>query len=79
MNRYCECRLSGAEAQRKWSTGALTETRIRGVKTNIPFIVNVLRHPQFQSGEATTSFIGDSPELFEFALRQNRGNKVHFL
>lgn len=55
---------------------ALVETRIRGVKTNIPFIVNVLRHPQFQSGEATTSFIGDSPELFEFALRQNRGNKL---
>lgn len=27
---------------------ALVETRIRGVKTNIPFIVNVLRHPQFK-------------------------------
>ena len=40
-------------------TRALTETRIRGVKTNTPFILNVLKHPDFLSGEATTSFIAD--------------------
>eukprot|EP00326_Haptolina_ericina_P033967 CAMPEP_0181237180 /NCGR_PEP_ID=MMETSP1096-20121128/38611_1 /TAXON_ID=156174 ORGANISM="Chrysochromulina ericina, Strain CCMP281" /NCGR_SAMPLE_ID=MMETSP1096 /ASSEMBLY_ACC=CAM_ASM_000453 /LENGTH=1162 /DNA_ID=CAMNT_0023332489 /DNA_START=47 /DNA_END=3535 /DNA_ORIENTATION=+ len=55
---------------------ALAETRIRGVKTNIPFILNVLKHPQFVSGEATTSFIGSTPELFEFAEQQNRGQKL---
>ena len=38
---------------------ALTETRIRGVKTNTPFILNVLRHPDFVAGTATTSFIQD--------------------
>jgi len=56
---------------------ALAETRIRGVKTNIPFILNVLRHPQFKSGEATTSFIEEyGPELFDFPERQNRGQKL---
>lgn len=55
---------------------ALSETRIRGVKTNIPFILNVLRHPQFKSGKATTSFIGETPELFNFEFRQNRGQKL---
>ena len=107
---------------------ALIETRIRGVKTNIPFIRNVLKHPQattrtpahapshlfthpctpshpshtpshplsppfsshvappvyphlplapqFATGEATTSFIGDSPELFDFAVVENRGQKL---
>ena len=34
-------------------------SRIRGVKTNIPFILNVLKHPDFLSGEATPSFIAD--------------------
>ena len=55
---------------------ALTETRIRGVKTNSPFILNVLRHPKFKSGEATTSLIEDSPELFDFATSKDRGQKI---
>ena len=41
----------------------LQECRIRGVKTNIPFILNVLTHPTFESGIVTTSFIDDHPEL----------------
>jgi pyruvate carboxylase len=36
---------------------ALYEFHIRGVKTNILFLENVLRHPEFLSGKATTSFI----------------------
>ena len=55
---------------------ALTETRIRGVKTNTPFILNVLRHPDFLSGEATTSFIADSPELFNFNKQGDRATKL---
>merc|ERR1740130_1199238 len=55
---------------------ALKETRIRGVKTNTPFILNVLKHPDFISGQATTSLIADSPELFDFPTRQNRGQKL---
>jgi pyruvate carboxylase len=41
----------------------LQECRIRGVKTNIPFILNVMTHPIFESGVVTTSFIDDHPEL----------------
>ena len=46
---------------------ALREFRIRGVKTNIPFLVNVIRHPDFLAGAATTTFIDNTPELFHFA------------
>ena len=42
---------------------ALLEMRIRGVKTNIPFLLNVLEHPDFIAGDVTTSFIGDNPDL----------------
>ena len=45
---------------------ALYEFHIRGVKTNILFLENVLRHPEFLSGQATTSFIDDNPQLFDF-------------
>ncbi len=55
---------------------ALRETRIRGVKTNIQFTLNVLKHPTFRSGEATTSFIGDNPELFQFKVGGDRASKL---
>lgn len=54
----------------------LTEFRIRGVKTNITFLENVLRHAEFQSGRATVNFIGDHPELFTLTPRQDRGTKA---
>src|SRR5215831_9261035 len=54
----------------------LIEFRIRGVKTNIPFLENVLQHPTFQSGQATVDFIDNHPELFEMSPRQDRGTKV---
>lgn len=41
----------------------LQECRIRGVKTNIPFLLNCLAHPDFKAGGATTSFIDDNPQL----------------
>ena len=55
---------------------ALAEFRIRGVKTNIPFLQNVLRHPTFLSGDARTDFIDSSPELFVFPRRRNRAQRV---
>ena len=55
---------------------ALSEFRIRGVKTNIPFIENVISHPEFQSGQATTRLIDRSPELFEFRKRRDRASKI---
>src|SRR5581483_5100788 len=55
---------------------ALREFRIRGVKTNIPFLENVVNHPVFQSGEMTTSFLDETPELFEFRPRRDRATKL---
>lgn len=55
---------------------ALREFRIRGVKTNIPFLENVVNHPEFQSGEMTTSFLDETPELFEFQPRRDRATKL---
>jgi pyruvate carboxylase len=55
---------------------ALAEFRIRGVKTNIPFLENVVAHQTFQTGSATTSFIDDTPDLFSFAVRKDRATKL---
>lgn len=55
---------------------SLQEFRIRGVKTNIPFLLKVIGHPAFVAGECTTRFIDQTPELFEFAPRQNRASKI---
>ena len=55
---------------------ALREFRIRGVKTNIPFVENVVNHPKFRAGEVTTSFLDDSPELFHFPSRGDRATKL---
>jgi pyruvate carboxylase len=55
---------------------ALREFRIRGVKTNIPFVENVVNHPKFRAGEVTTSFLEDYPELFRFPSRGDRATKL---
>ena len=55
---------------------ALREFRIRGVKTNIPFLENVVKHSRFQSGEVATSFLDDSPELFVLPARADRATKL---
>jgi pyruvate carboxylase len=55
---------------------ALQEFRVRGVKTNIPFLLNVITHPSFLAGECTTRFIDRTPELFEFPVRQDRASKL---
>ncbi|SEH70576.1 pyruvate carboxylase [Halobacillus karajensis] len=54
----------------------LKEFRIRGIKTNIPFLENVVQHKQFLSGEYDTTFIDRSPELFVFPKRKDRGTKM---
>ncbi|WP_099157958.1 pyruvate carboxylase [Virgibacillus ndiopensis] len=54
----------------------LKEFRIRGIKTNIPFLENVFLHKQFLSGEYNTTFIDKSPELFVFPKRKDRGTKM---
>jgi pyruvate carboxylase len=55
---------------------ALREFRIRGVKTNIPFVENVVNHPKFRTGDVTTSFLDDSPELFRLPSRADRATKL---
>lgn len=55
---------------------ALSEFRIRGVKTNIPFLENVVDHPLFASGQATTTLIDTTPELFRFRPRHDRATKL---
>lgn len=55
---------------------ALKEFRIRGIKTNIPFLVNVLQNEQFVNEAVDTSFIEENPQLFSFKPSQNRANKI---
>ncbi len=55
---------------------ALREFRIRGVKTNIPFLENVIRNDTFRSGQATTALIDTTPELFTFKARKDRATKL---
>ncbi|MGA2052980.1 MAG: pyruvate carboxylase [Opitutales bacterium] len=55
---------------------ALREMRIRGVKTNLPFLENVVNHPEFQAGQATTGWIEKTPELFRFSRRFDRATKL---
>jgi pyruvate carboxylase len=55
---------------------ALREFRIRGVKTNIPFLENVVNDEAFQSGAVTTRFLDDTPALFHFTLRRDRATRL---
>lgn len=55
---------------------SLSEFRVRGVKTNIPFLLNLINHPTFALGLCTTRFIEQTPELFEFPERKDRATKL---
>jgi pyruvate carboxylase len=55
---------------------SLQEFRVRGVKTNIPFLINLMTHPDFQAGHCTTRFIDERPELFRLPARQDRASKL---
>jgi pyruvate carboxylase len=55
---------------------ALREFRIRGVKTNLHFLENVLHHPAFLAGETHTRFIDTTPELFSLSNRRDRASKL---
>ena len=55
---------------------ALKEFRIRGIKTNIPYLLNVLENKEFLSGSVDTSFIDENPQLFNFKPSQNRAQKL---
>jgi pyruvate carboxylase len=57
-------------------TRALKEFRIRGVKTNINFLQNVIQHKAFKEGKATVNFIQNTPSLFKIKLPQDRTTKI---
>ena len=58
------------------ATRAINEVHIRGVKTNIPFVTNILAHPTFLEGKCHTKFIDETHELFEFEDSRDRATKV---
>ncbi|RDW57931.1 pyruvate carboxylase [Aspergillus mulundensis] len=72
----CTCRGSTYEIARRKVVRALVEFRIRGVKTNIPFLTSLLSHPTFIDGTCWTTFIDDTPELFALVGSQNRAQKL---
>ena len=55
---------------------SLQEFRVRGVKTNIPFLIKLTMHPTFVAGGFTTSFIDETPSLFEFPELRDRATKL---
>lgn len=72
----CTCLASTYEIVRRKMLRALVEFRIRGVKTNIPFLGSLLTHPTFIEGTCWTTFIDDTPELFALVGSQNRAQKL---
>ncbi|NQW46903.1 MAG: pyruvate carboxylase, partial [Planctomycetes bacterium] len=54
----------------------LQEFRVRGVKTNIPFLINLVTHPEFLAGKCTTRFIDETPALFDFPIRRDRATRL---
>lgn len=58
------------------ATRAMRELKVSGVKTNIPFLINVLNHPTFKEGKCTTTFIENNPELFDIVGRKDKELKI---
>lgn len=56
----CTCHGSTYEIARRKMLRALVEFRIRGVKTNVPFLASLLTHPTFVDGTCWTTFIDDT-------------------
>ena len=55
---------------------AINEVRVRGIKTNIPFVTNILAHPDFVAGRCHTKFIDETPELFDIVDSRDRATRV---
>ncbi|PKI84529.1 pyruvate carboxylase [Malassezia vespertilionis] len=70
------CRGLNYELARRKMIRALIEFRIRGVKTNIPYLISLLTHPYFIEGKTWTTMIDDTPELFNMIRTRNRAQKL---
>ena len=55
---------------------AVREFRIRGVETNLRFLEQLITHPKFRTGDITTRFIDETPELFDFPPRRDRATRL---
>ena len=55
---------------------SLKELRVRGVKTNVGFLVNVLSHDKFLAGKCDTKFVDDTRELFEIEEGRDRATRI---
>jgi len=55
---------------------SLNEFRIRGVKTNIPFLLNVINHPVFQNGNCRTTFLEKHREVFDIDEHPENISKI---
>ena len=64
------------EDTRRKAIRALRETEIKGVKTNIAFMLNVLNHPIFAEGDCDTGFIGNTPDLLDIGKVEDAELKV---
>jgi pyruvate carboxylase len=67
--------LRFVEAARRMER-CLQEFRVRGVKTNIPFLLNLVKNADFLAGRATTRFIDETPALFQLPTRRDRATKL---
>jgi pyruvate carboxylase len=55
---------------------ALWEFRVRGVVTNLRFLDQLITHPRFASGDYTTRFIEETPELFRWPRKRDRATRI---
>ena len=55
---------------------SIKELRIRGVKTNVGFLINVLNNKIFADGKCSTKFIDENPDLFDIKESKDRGTKL---
>ncbi|KAJ1680438.1 pyruvate carboxylase [Spiromyces aspiralis] len=70
------CSGNTFEKARRRTLASLVEFRIRGVKTNMWFLLRLLSHPTFITGDCWTTFIDDTPSLFTPTRFLNRGSKL---
>jgi len=73
--KVCAQALTMRDACRQMDR-TLAEWRVRGVRTNITFLRNVVRHPKFISGEATTRFLEETPELLRVEESHDRATRI---
>ncbi|PRT55287.1 Pyruvate carboxylase [Wickerhamiella sorbophila] len=72
----CTCLGSNFETARRKTLRSLIEFRVRGVKTNIPFLLSLITHPTFIANQCWTTFIDDEPSLFQLFKFQNRAHRI---